>query len=430
MNEIFTRYSLVEGVNLHVLTTDKFKTTSVYVYFHMPLSPETVTMNALLPMVMSRASADHPTTAALSRHLDELYGAQFGVDVGRRGEVHTLAFRLEVPHERHIPGESGLLRRGLETLAGLILRPATEGAGFKTDYFEQESANLRQIIEGLINDKRRWAMVRCTEAMCKGEPFALFRLGRVQDLTSITAASLLGHHNRMLSTAPVDIFLIGAVEAEEARDLVASALTLPAAAPGSRQMPTTLIKRKPDRPVQEIEETLDVNQGVLVIGFRTGLTLLDQDQYFPMLVANGILGGFPHSKLFQEVRERHSLAYFAYASIETLKGLGFMYAGIEFENAEQCRQIMQEQLASVQDGQFNEDEFQMTIGTMINEILGAADSAGAMADLALDQVFSGQSLSIEERVTAYKRVTPEQVAAAARHFTIDTVYFLNKAGGP
>ncbi len=428
MSTGLTRYELADGVNLYVQKTPKFKTNVIYVYFHTPLAAETVTRNALLPMVLARGSADYPTTAALARHLDDLYGASFGIDINRRGEVHSLLFRMEVPSEQHIPGEERLLERALETLAGIITRPAVEGRGFKPDVFRQETANLKQTIESLVNDKRRWALFRCTEEMCKGEPFALYRLGRAADLEQITPEDLLEHHARVLKTAPVDIFLIGNVEPEAVRELVGRTFRLPEAGPGGRTMPSTQVRRSPGRPIHEVTDRLDVNQGVLVLGLRTGISIRD-DEYFPMLVANAVLGAFPHSKLFQEVREKNSLAYFAYSTVETVKGVGFMYAGIEFENAARCREIMLEQLRAVQEGRITDEEMETTISTLVNDVLGAADNPTAMADLAVDRVFSGRELSIEDRVRAFQAVTKEQVAAAARKFALDTVYFLNKAEG-
>lgn len=429
MTESFTRYSLAEGVNLYIQPTRKFKTTVVYVYFHLPLAPETVTSNALLPMVLARASADYPTTAALSRHLDELYGASFGIDVSKRGEVHSVVFRMEVASEQHIPGESGLLQRALETLAGIITRPALEGDGFKADYFRQEADNLKQTIEGLINNKTRYAMVRCNEAMCKGEPFALYRLGRVEDLPGITPQSLRQYHQQILASAPVDLFVIGDLECEPTKELVQRTLVLPPAGGQGRKMPQTNVRREPGRSIQQVEDRLDVNQGVLVIGLRTGVSIRDDVDYFPLLVANGVLGGFPHSKLFQNVREKNSLAYVAYSAVETVKGAGYMYAGIEFENRNKCQEIMLQQLKDLQEGRMEDEEFETTVISLVNDVLGSADNPGAMADLAVDQVFSGRDLSVEDRVAAYKRVTKEQVAAVARKFSLDTVYFLNKLEG-
>lgn len=426
MTSSFTRCSLAEGVNLYVQPTTKFKTTVVYVYFHLPLAPETVTMNALLPMVLARSSADYPTTAELSRHLDELYGASFGIDVSKRGEVQSVVFRLEVANEQHIPGESGLLQRGLETLAGIITRPALEGNGFKPDYFRQESDNLKQTIEGLVNNKTRWAMVRCNEAMCEGEPFALYRLGRVDDLPGITPETLYQHHQGMLRTAPVDVFLIGDVDPNAAQELVRRTLVLPESS--SRVMPQTVIKNEAGRPVKDVVDKLDVNQGVLVLGMRTG-TNIKEDDYFPLLVANGVLGGFPHSKLFQEVRENNSLAYVAYSAVESLKGVGYMYAGIEFENRDKCQEIMLQQLKAVQEGEIDQEEFDTTISTLVNDMLSSADNPGAMVDLAVDRVFSGRDMTIEDRVEAYKGVTIDQVAAVAKKFTMDTTYFLTRTEG-
>jgi predicted Zn-dependent peptidase len=421
----FSRHELAEGVNLFVGATEKFKTTVIYAYFHTPLHAEWVTPNALLPLVLARGSADYPTMVELQQHLDELYGASFGIDINRRGEVHSIIFRMEVPNERYLPGAPNLFEASIKTLASLVTRPLVEGDGFKVETFEQERTNLQSLIEGLINEKRRWALHRCTEEMCEGEPFALNRLGRVEDLQGITPQSLLAHHKRMLSEATVNLFVIGNVDEGEVKGWVDQYLKLPT---GARKMPQTQVKREVGRDVKEVTDKLDVNQGVLSIGFRTGTTVKDED-YFALLVANGVLGAFPHSKLFQEVREKNSLAYFAYSNVETVKGVGFMYAGIEFAHKERCQQIMLEQLQVLQAGQVSDDELETTKRQLVNDLLSSGDAPSALADLAVDQVFSGKDLALEERVAAIEAITKEQVAAVAKKFQIDTVYFLtNKAG--
>ncbi|HLO03534.1 MAG TPA: pitrilysin family protein [Symbiobacteriaceae bacterium] len=421
----FSRHELAEGVNLFVGTTEKFKTTVIYAYFHTPLHPEWLTPNALLPLVLARGSADYPTMAELQQHLDELYGASFGIEISRRGEVHSIIFRIEVPNEHYLPDSPHLLEEAIKTLSSLITKPLVEGDGFQAAIFEQERTNLQSLIEGLINEKRRWALHRCTEAMCEGEAYALNRLGRVEDLPGITPQSLLRHHKRMLEEATVNLFVIGNVEEEQVKGWMDQYLQLPA---GARTMPETVVKREVGREPKKVTDSLDVNQGVLAIGFRTGTTVRDED-YFPLIVANGVFGGFPHSKLFQEVREKNSLAYFAYSNVETVKGVGFMYAGIEFEDRDQCQEIMLEQLKVLQSGQVSDEELETTKRQLVNDILSSGDSPAALADLAIDRVFSGVDRTVEERVAAVEAVTKEQVAAVAQKFQIDTVYFLtNKAG--
>lgn len=420
----FVTERLAEGVNLHVQQTDKFKTTTIYLYLQQPLAPVEVTYGALLPMVLARGCAAFPSTQALARQFDDLYGASFGFDVGRRGEVQLITFRLEVAGDPYVPGES-LFARGLETLASILLDPATENGGMVGAHVEQEKANLRQRIESLINDKRGYALFRCTEEMCQGEPFALQRLGRVEDLDGITPESLLAYHRRLLATAPVDIFVVGEMAPDQVAAMVRQTFALPE---GARAVPTTTVKRAPAQPEPRVvKEEMDVNQGLLVIGLRTGITARD-GLYVPMLMANGVLGAFSHSKLFQTVREEHSLAYFAYSTVETVKGIGFLYAGIEFDDYQQALDLSLAQLQALQDGEVTEAELETTRQSLINNTLASLDSPIEMVDLALDRVFSGKQLSVADRVEALRAVTQEQVVEAARQFAVDTVYFLTRKG--
>ncbi len=76
------------------------------------------------------------------------------------------------------------------------------------------------------------------------------------------------------------------------------------------------------------------SQGKLNIGFRTNIIYGDTD-YFAFQVFNGLFGGFPHSKLFINVREKASLAYYASSCLESHKGLMIVITGIETKNYEQ-----------------------------------------------------------------------------------------------
>src|SRR5690625_7611044 len=66
---------------------------------------------------------------------------------------------------------------------------------------------------------------------------------------------------------------------------------------------------KRDEP-QVIIEKQDIQQAKLHLGYRTNSTYQDDD-YHALQVFNGVFGGFPSSKLFINVREKNSLAYYA-----------------------------------------------------------------------------------------------------------------------
>lgn len=423
MSTQFTRFSLQPGVDLYVHQTPKFKTTNVYAYLHTPLTPETVTANTLLSMVLGRGSRQYPSTADLAKHLEDLYGAGFGSDVMRRGETHSMLFRLDVPNERYLPGGESLLPTGLQTLFGIMTDPPTVGDGLKPEYVDQERENLKQAIDGLINEKRRYALFRCTQEMCHGENFALGRLGRAEDLPGLTPERLLSRHQDLIREAAVDIFMVGDVQPEQVREQVAAVLKLPTG--GQRKRPTTEVLRKPSGAPRTFKEPQEVNQGVLVVGLRTGTVSQDAD-YIPLVVANACLGGFPHSMLFQNVREKNSLAYFAYSALEAIKGVQWMYAGIEFDDYEKCLEIMLAQLKDLQAGKIEQELFDITIRNILGDIQAAEDRAGRMVEMQMDNLFAGRDWSLADLKAAYERVTPAQAAEAASKISLDLTYFLTK----
>ena len=67
--EIAFQSTQINGMNVHILPTGKFKTTTIVTMIEQPLSEETVTKTALLAMVMKRASARFPETKQLRAHL-------------------------------------------------------------------------------------------------------------------------------------------------------------------------------------------------------------------------------------------------------------------------------------------------------------------------------------------------------------------------
>jgi predicted Zn-dependent peptidase len=73
------------------------------------------------------------------------------------------------------------------------------------------------------------------------------------------------------------------------------------------------------------------------------------------LVFNELFGGSPLSKLFMNVREKASLAYYASSSFDTFRGVLKVQAGIDGKNHDQVLAIIAAQLSAIQAGDFTDD---------------------------------------------------------------------------
>ncbi|HEX6972738.1 MAG TPA: pitrilysin family protein, partial [Limnochordia bacterium] len=336
----FRRTELAAGVTAYVQPTERFKTIACKVFLRRPLTAETVTPTALLPLVLRRGTARLPSQLEIARHLENLYGASFSADVIKIGEVQAVECYLEFASDRFLPGQTRLLGDAIRFLSEVLLEPVLDGGCLRAEYVAQEKEALRRKIEALINDKRTFAVFRCFQEMCAGEPYSLHRYGRVDDLAAITPATLTAHYRRMIQESPIDIFVVGAVDPDDVCAALKDAFGF---SRSIAPLPPPATRRAP-RPARTVIEEEDVKQGVLVLGYRLPVSYAD-DAYPALLLYNGVLGGFPSSKLFVNVREKASLAYFAYSRLEPTKGVQYLSAGIDVAKYDAAREIIERQVA-------------------------------------------------------------------------------------
>ncbi len=419
----FIETPLQPGASLFLWSTSKFKTTTVRVLLRMPLD-DGASAGALLPMVLQRGTRSLPQTILLSRRLDMLYGAELRADVLKLGEEQITIFHLEVAHSAYLTGEDPL-PEALTLLGDVLTEPPLEDGGLRAEWVSQERENLRRRIQGIYSDKAHYAQLRLVEAMCSGEPYAIPRLGALGDLDRHTSEGLWHHWQETLLRAPIAIYMVGALEPAAAEDHARRLL----ARIGRRELrPTAAVTphAAPARP-RDVHERQPIAQGKLAIGFTTSLHASDPG-YPALAMMNGIYGGFSHSRLFQEVREHHSLAYYAQSQIDGVKGLLFVHLGIASPNRQAAQDLVLQQLETVRRGEFRPQEAEDTLKGIATQIEQSADapSEAIMTDFELRA--AGRPTDPERRIAALAAVQAEEIAEAARGLTLDTVYFLDGEG--
>ena len=420
----FTHFHLPGNFHLAVNSNKKMKTVLFTVSVLANLV-ETVTRMALLPVILRRGTRLHPDMQSISRYLEGLYGASLASFVIKIGEWHVLRFRLEVVNERFLPGEKGLLHKALELLVELLREPLEVAGGFHPEYLEQEKVNLRRAIESLVDDKAAYAEHRLVEEMCSKEPYRLNEQGRVQDIPEIEPKALRDLHGKWVRRYPLHVYAAGDIDVRETRDLVASVFSAGSPAREGGYVLNGIPRPVPVSSMREVEERMDVNQARLVLGFRHGITHADPS-YEALLLMNGILGGFSHSKLFQNVREKASLAYSVHSALERTKGLLFISSGIAPENHRKALDIILEHVEALKKGEISDEEIQATVLTILNSNEMLEDNLGALADVDFVWSLHGRELDLAGFREKLKKVGRDEIVAAARRLQHDTTYLLTK----
>lgn len=411
-----------KGIKVHLIKTEKFKTNLIAVFLSLPITRENVTKNSLISAVLRSGTKNMPTSMQISQELEEMYGASFDNGIDKTGDNHVLKFYLESINDKYLPQQDeNMLKTSIEKLLEIVFNPLTENGIFKEEYVKQEKENIKRIIEGKPDNKARYAFDRCIEEMYKDKPYGLYKYGYIEDLEKIDAKTLYEYYENLKTECKIDIFVSGSID-EETIKLVEENDNIKKLQEREAQYIINQIEEKTEMQEKEVKEEMDVTQGKIVIGLD--LHLENEEQRYDALLYNAILGGSANSKMFQEVREKASLAYTAGSNYVRYKNNIFVKCGIEIKNYEKAMKIIRKQLEDMKIGNFTDEDIENAKKGIISTIKSIDDEQDTEITYFFGQELSGNKISIDEYIEKIQKVSKEDVIKIANSITINTIYFL------
>lgn len=408
----------MKGIRYTFIENDKFKTSLFGVFFSVPLQKENVAVNALVPAVLRRGCADYPTMKEISKKLESLYGAKFDCGVSKKGEYQIIRFYGEAVNKQVVQSDEDPILELAKVVRSVIFEPFFENGLLKKEYVEQEKENLKDLIEARKNDKVQYALERCYELMFDGESMGLCEYGTIEDVNKITQEDVTKAYQQMVNDFQVDILVSGTCSDEEIEKIQETF------AFSNRK--DLSVKISPLHEVSEVRnftEKFDINQGKLSLGYNVDIDI-NSDEYFQIMVYNGILGGGVQSKLFQNVREKHSLAYYAFSRFDKFQSTIGISCGIEIKNYQKALDTVLEQVKDIENGKISDYEYETTIKTLINSLKSMKDEQLQLLDFNYSQILLESSLLIDDIIEKIQKVTIEDVIRISKKVSLNTIYFI------
>ncbi|MBO5136117.1 MAG: insulinase family protein [Clostridia bacterium] len=414
---------ICEGVNLYYIPADHFKTNRISIRFHLPAERENITKISLLTQVLKRGTEKYKDMKEISEKCDDLYGASVGAGTSRMGDRIMVGISESMVADRFL--SERILPEAIDVLKQVVFFPYLENGSFKKEYVEQEKENLRTYINGIINDKKSYANLRCNQIMFEGDPFGISSCGYIEDIDGITPENLYEEYQRIISECSADIFISGSYSKEDI-ELVKKEFGFmkPRKA---EDIPTVLAKPEDIKTEKRVTEEMQVTQSKLAMGFRIGVDPIGEEIY-ALTVFNCLFGGSPFSKLFMNVREKMSLAYYVYSSLDRMKSIMQISSGIEAENYEKALEGIFGQLEEVKKGNFTEEDLEASKRYIATSFNASKDSLVALERNYIRQLVCGKEEEIEEFLDNINKVRKEDVCAVAHKIKLDTIYFLKGEG--
>lgn len=410
-----------KNVKLTLIPESKFKTNLISVYIQRKLDRNEVTKNALLPGILKSGCNKYKTLGQLTDREEELYGSYLHAGASKRGESQVLGFSILSVNEKYL--DEKILGQCIEFLNEIINNPLVIDGGFNEEYLNIEKEILKDSIMSIINDKGNYAMKRTNEIMFEGEPYSINGKGYIEDLDTIDRVGLYEHYKEVLKTSPIEIMIEGEFEESEVVELIKEKFQFDRG--NIIDIPKEEYYKEVDE-VKEVKENMDIAQGKLVMGYRCNVDYLDEEKYYSLILGSRILGGGADSKLFINVREKESLCYTIYSTIQKSKSTMMVCSGIEAQNYEKTVNLVKEQVQKLKDGDITESEISNAKIAFINSLNSLNDEIGRISDFYFSQSISKNKSDLDQIKNMINKSTKEDIVEAVKNIELDTIYFLSK----
>lgn len=413
-----------EGIKLHTINTNNFKTNLYAIFLATPLKRENVTLDALLTAVLRRGTNNMTSQDVISKKLEEMYGASFDCGIEKTGDNHIFKFYLESINEEFLPEKEEIAQKCLEILFDIVFNPLIEGDKFKEEYVQGEKENIKQIIQSKIDNKSKYALDRCIEEMFKDQAYGLYKYGYVEDLEKITPQSLYEYYKKLINNCKIDIFCSGIIESKHIENIVQENELIKLANPRKAEYVVNNETTEEVEIKQEkvVEDHMQVTQGKLVIGLTVNDT--KEGSKYTASLYNAILGGGANSKLFQNVREKESLAYTAGSNYVRQKNSIFIRCGIEIENYEKALQTIKQQLEDIKNGEFDEKNIENSKNLIIESVKSIPSEQDTEITYYYGQELSSEFTTIDQYIEKIKCQSKKEIIDLASKVKVNTIYFL------
>ncbi|OUU21450.1 MAG: hypothetical protein CBC13_08995 [Planctomycetia bacterium TMED53] len=415
----FVTREVGEGGFLHVRPEERRKTSHLKLTWIADLGPHNA-RRCLIPACLMRGTRAYPSQRLLNRRTEQLWGLSGTTSIDRWGQRHLVSLVAEFPDEGHLPGGETVFDEAIDFVDQLIHEPHLVDGYFSKDYVDSEILQHRRSIEGRIDNKSGWAYQRCLEEACFDEPWRYHQLGTIEDLDGVEPASLTALWKELKSHQPLHVHFSGNMPSGRVFESLQKLFRDNCATKDSLAGVQGIRAAAEPRQVTEFAK---VQQANLVMSYRTMISN-DHPLYEPLMVANGILGGFPHSRLFTQVREKESLCYSIHSQVDSNIGMMFITAGVDHDSVGKATDGISEQIDFVRGGEFSEEEYLMTLSALDSRLRMVQDSPAALADYDLRTRLSGKSPGLEDLRKRVAAVTRDDVVAALELVHPDVTFLL------
>ena len=408
-----------DGYNLHLVKNNNFKTTLVKVLFWKEVEKEELTKRSLLVDNLLFSSNKYKTEKEMVQKRQDLYGANIWSNVYRKGKYMFLEMNISIIDEKYT--QEGLLKESLDYFMEILKNPNIEDNKFSKTGFEITYEKLKLYLQGQKENPNYYSITEYKKLL--GEEIYTYKTeGDINQLRDISPENLYEFYKTFYQNNNIDVIVISDMDDNYIEKLIEDKFDLKGF---EIEMSSPYLSYKKD--YSETIKKTNYSQSVLLMGGATS-SLTEFEKKYASLAYNIILGSSPNSKLFKNVREKHSYTYNISSKISRLDGIFLVQAGISKNNYEKVIEEVLKEMENMKEGRFTLKDVKNAKEVLLSTLNEITDYQGSIADYYFNQLyFNGDSF--EEQRENIDKIDKEKIMEVANKINIDTVLLAEEIGG-
>ena len=407
---------MADGVMLHLIKESKFKTVRLMVRFREEMSADTLGKRVLISNMLESTNAVYQTGKDFSRKLSEMYGASFTTGVAKKGKQHLLSLNMSIVNPKLVDFDT--LGAAVDFLKIAIFQPDAANGQFNPEIFKREQRNLLHYLASMNDDRSYYASRQLANLFFEDENQALPSVGTSELIAKENPKAVFEYYQKMLTDNAIDIFVLGDVDEKRMIERFSDFNFT------DRAVSKEIFYQQSLTESSVVTDEKEVAQSILQFAYQMPIVYGDKN-YLALQVMNGLLGGFAHSKLFTNVREKASLAYSISSTFDSFTGFLKIAAGIDVENYEEAKSLIFEQLEAIKSGDFTELEVEQTKTMLRNAYFVGQDSPSNTIELEyVKALIPYKFLPMSEFLKALESVSKADLINVAKSLNLQAEYFM------
>ena len=411
------RYKKIEKNNyeIYLLKTNKFKTITISTVVINKYKKSDITKERLISNYLLNSNNNFKNEVLLSKEYMKLYDPRIGIlDIFR--DLHLKVFNLTFLNEKYT--EKGMDKKTIDFYYDFIFNPNVENNEFDPSQLKIVKKSLESAYIRDEDNSSEIAYFNALSHITDDIPVKTDVRGNLNELNRINDNDLYIDYSNNLKTGKYIVFVTGDYNDQTIKNIQT---ILDKKCQKNAYELKSYFKVTKSKKYKEIIEDSKFNQSIVYLIYKI-IRMNNKEREYVLPVLNSILGG-NSSKLFNNVREKNSMAYYAYSDFNVSNNILFMYAGISFDNYEKCVNLMREQLEDIINGKITDEEIENAKESIYSSILKSEDTlAGVSNDLKAHILFDRHQNTVVKKNV--EKVTKEEIVSLANKLNLDVIYTL------